>query len=134
LNTLQQPHAHYSDFVRVERRTRRRRRGMRLGWIGVLLLAEACIEQFFPGDSFVKGHSFFLLKDVLQSLVAVYLAYRAVRLASMGWLSLLTVALLNAVLTLSAGMSLGPDDFIRFVQQLYPQQSSFQIHIRRTRT
>ena len=106
---------------------------MKFGWIGVLLLAEACIEQFFPGDSFVKGHSFFLIKDVLQSLVAVYLGYRALRLAGLGWISLFTVALLNAVLTLSAGMSLGPDDFIRFVQQLYPQQSSLPDHIHRSR-
>jgi len=106
---------------------------MKLGWIGVLLLAEACIEQFFPGDSFVKGHSFFLIKDVLQSLVAVYLGYRALRLAGLGWISLFTVALLNAVLTLSAGMSLGPDDFIRFVQQLYPQQSALPDRIHRSR-
>lgn len=134
LETLQQPRPHYSDYVRVERRVRRHRRGMKLGWIGVLLLAEACVEQFFPGDSFVKGHSFFLVKDVVQSLVAVYLAYRASRMAHMGWMSLFTIALLNAILTLSAGWSLGPDDFIHFVQQLYPQQSALPDRIHRSRT
>jgi hypothetical protein len=108
----------------LRRRTHRKerhRQGRIFGWIGIVLLVEACIEQFFPGDSFVKTHVFFLVKDVLQSLVAAVFAFKAARLESKRWLALVLLTLLNAVLTLSAGMSLGPDDFLNFLHNLYPQ-------------
>lgn len=110
---------------------RRRRKGIRYGWIAILLLLEVIAEQLLPFHTSRVVHAVFLVKGVAQSLAVAVLAILAGRMASRHWYSLALLGFLNATLTLAAGMALGPDQFVDFLQGLYPQSTQVErIHRR----
>lgn len=110
---------------------RRRRKGIRYGWIAILLLLEVIAEQLLPFNTSRTLHVVFLVKGVVQSLAVAVLAILAGRMASRHWYSLALLGFLNATLTLAAGMALGPDQFVDFLQGLYPQSTQVErIHRR----